>query len=144
MKTNTDSYLLSKDINLVDQNVNPYESNGAVSLTLDRPLPISYLDKPTEVRVAVAVLTDKEWAMLKYANWLIGQHKLDKGNRQKLRDYWKGKELWEEVVSGRYGKRIQEQETERNKEKQRKSEGRYLHGLDSETETAWDIQTSLG
>lgn len=116
-----------RNVNLTDFSDSYFTERGIFAIkNLDRDLYLTR-DKETEIKVAIPVLTGEEWEMLKHANWLIARYKLDKGNRQKIEDYWKGKKIWDDVVSGRYGDRVKAEKAKKEAEKKTEKEKGIIH-----------------
>jgi hypothetical protein len=123
---------------MAKNDIRVYESLGKINLknfasssdsgcwvyaTLDYVL--SGLDSvgPVKNRIPVACMTQEEWEMLKYAQWLITRHKLDKADQKALQGYGEGKKIFDDVVSGRYGERLNEEKKKKEAKKAAEKQG---------------------
>jgi hypothetical protein len=114
-------------VNLVDFSDNYFSQNGIYPQKILEKYLYDRRDKEVSIKVAIAVLTAEEWELLKQANWLITRYKLDKGNRQKLEDYWKGKQIWDDVVSGKYEDRVRQEKARKEAEKKEEKEKGFFY-----------------
>lgn len=79
-------------------------------------------DPGVRIKNPVQAMSFEEWEMLKYAQWLITQHKLNKADKKALAGYGEGKRILDDVLSGRYAEELEEQKASQEAEEKARKE----------------------